>query len=146
MDLLRKHKLFAKASKCDFNKKQVEFLSYVISVQGIFINPHKVKAIQDWPISKNISKVRAFLDLAKYYRKFVKNFSQIAAPLTQLLHKDQAFEIKALQEEAIKQLKQKLTEAFVLTLPNLNRPFIVTTNALNFAIRAVLSQDQGQRD
>ena len=111
----------------------------MIFTQGISVDLHKVKAIQDWPIPKNISKVRSFLGLAEYYRKFVKDFSKIAAPLTQLLHKDQAFKIKAPQEEAIRQLKQRLTKAPVLTLPDLDKPFVVTTNASDFAIGAVLS-------
>ena len=84
--------------------------------------------------------------MASYYRKFVKNFSTIATPITALLHKDKDFEWSEAQQKAFEELKEKLTSAPVLALPDPTKPFVVTTDASDFAIGAVLSQDQGHGD
>ena len=100
--------------------------------------------IKEWPIPKNVSELRSFLGLASYYRKFVKDFSAIATPLTALLHKDQAYQWTSLQQQAFDNLKQQLISAPVLSIPDPTKPFTVTTDASDFAIGAVLSQDHGQ--
>ena len=83
--ILREHKLYAKLSKCDFFTSRVEFLGHVISDEGISVGPKKVKAVAEWPTPKDKTEVRSFLGLANYYRRFVKEFSKIAAPMTNLL-------------------------------------------------------------
>ena len=91
MEVLRKHQLKAKFSKCHFWRREVRFLGHVVSESGIAVDPAKVATVQDWPTPKNATDVRSFLGLAGYYRKFIQDFSKIAAPLTQLTKKNQSF-------------------------------------------------------
>ena len=103
-----------------------------------------VDAVKSWPIPTNISELRSFLGLASYYRKFVKDFSAIASPLTALLHKDKTYLWENQQQLAFDQLKQCLVSAPVLILPDPTKPFTVTTDASDLAIGAILSQDHGK--
>ncbi len=144
LEILQQHKLYAKISKCEFFKRQVEYLGHFISKDGISVDERKVIAIKNWPIPCSITEVRSFLGLASYYRKFVKGFSTIAAPLTLLLHKDQPYKWDNSQQVAFDELKRLLTSTPVLLLPDPTKPFIVTTDASDIAIGAVLSQDQGK--
>src|SRR5277367_2582629 len=86
----------------------------------------------------------SFLGLASYYRKFVKGFSATASSLTQLLHKDISYQWGTTEQKSFEELKQYLTSAPVLLLPDPAKPFTVTTDASDFAIGAVLTQDQGK--
>jgi hypothetical protein len=69
----------------------VEYLGHLLSEEGIHVDNRKIKVIDEWPEPRNLTELRSFLELASYYRKFVKGFSAIASPLTLLLHKDQAY-------------------------------------------------------
>jgi len=80
-DILRQHTLFAKLSKCSFGEQQVEYLGHVISIQGVFTDPRKVAAVEEWPIPKNIKELRGFLGLTGYYRRFVKGYGQLSSPV-----------------------------------------------------------------
>lgn len=145
LELLRKHKLYAKGSKCDFLKRSVSFLGHVISEKGLEMEKEKVKAIQEWPVPKCVKDVRAFNGLAGYYRKFVKDFSTICAPLSELTKKESQLKFTWTQEadHAFKKLKTAMTTAPLLALPDPSLPFIVTCDASGLGIGAVLSQDQG---
>ena len=87
LQTLRDHRLYAKFSKCEFWLEQVAFLGYVLSKDGIQIDPKKIEAVADWPRPTTIIEIRSFLGLAGYYRRFVKDFSKITAPLTRLTQK-----------------------------------------------------------
>jgi hypothetical protein len=142
--LMRKHRLYAKRSKCEFFKTRVGFLGNMVSAKGLEVEPHKIDAIKNWPIPKNLHELRSFLGLASFYRRFVKDFSQVASPLTFLLSKSNPYLWTELQQEAFGRLKNLLISAPVLTLPDPDIPFTVATDASDLALGAVLSQDQGQ--
>jgi len=88
---LIENNLFAKLSKCGFDKESVEFLGHIISGSGASTDPKKIKSIEEWPIPQNIKDVQRFFGLCNYYRRFVKNFSAIAKPLHSLTKKGKKF-------------------------------------------------------
>jgi hypothetical protein len=98
-----------------------------------------VKSVKQYPTSKN---VRAFLDLASFYRRLVPDFAQVAKPPTMLTRKDQEFTWGPKQQEAFETVKEKLCTTPVLAYPNFKLPFILTTDASKTAIGAILSQVQ----
>ena len=113
--MLREKKLYAKLSKCDFWLKEVSFLSHIVSSEGIRVDPTKIEAVMNWKPPQNVTKVRSFLGLADYYRRFVRGFSIIASPLTKLLRKGIKFEWTDKCQNSFEQLKGMLVEALVLT-------------------------------
>lgn len=80
--MLKENKLYAKLSKCEFLLKEVSFLSHVISSGGIIVDPSKVDAVLQWEVLKSVTKIRSFLRLVGYYRRFIEGFSNLALPLT----------------------------------------------------------------
>ena len=92
LQILREKQLFAKLSKCDFWLREVSFLGHIVFVEGIRVNPAKIKAIVSWKPPQNVTEVRNFLGLVGYYRRFIKGFSIIASTLTKLLWKGVMFE------------------------------------------------------
>lgn len=117
------------------------YLGHVITTEGISFDPRKMEAIMDWPTPQNFSKVRIFMGLARYYKKYVKGFSRIAAPITSLQKKEKRFEWTEKCEESFQLLKQKLTTTPILTIPDPNGHFIVITDALGEGVGAVLMQE-----
>ena len=91
LQILRKKKLFAKLSKCDFWLKKVSFLGHIVFAEGIRVDLAKIEAIVSWKLPRNVTEVRSFLGLAGYYRRFVKGFSVITSTLTKLLRKGVKF-------------------------------------------------------
>lgn len=85
LSVLKEEKLFANLKKCSFCTERVVFLDFVVSAKGIEMDEEKVKAIQEWPTPTTISQVRSFHGLASFYKRFVRNFSNIAAPLTEVI-------------------------------------------------------------
>lgn len=111
LEVLSKEKLFANLGKCTFCTDKLVFLGFVVSAQGIQVDEEKVRAIQEWPTPTNVGHVRSFHGLAGFYRRFVKDFSTIASPLTNVIRKNAPFKWGEEQEEAFKILKNKLSHA-----------------------------------
>ena len=144
LELLRENKLYAKMSKCEFFKEEISFLGHVVNGDGMSMEKDKIKAIQDWPIPTTVTGIRGFLGLAGYYRRFVQGFSRIASPLTTLLQTDMAFQWTEVQQQSFDSLKQSISSAPLLIIPDESLPYVVTTDASGFAVGATLSQDQGK--
>ena len=140
LGILRQHELKAKFSKCHFWRREVRFLGHVVSEHGISVDPSKIAAIQDWRVPTTVTEVRSFLGLAGYYRKFIRDFSKIATPLTQLTKKNRPFIWDVHCEQAFAKLKELLTSAPVLVIPDSLRPFTVYTDACGTGLGAVLMQ------
>lgn len=137
---LRKFNLKLQPVKCEFLRKEVSYLGHVITEEGVQPDPKTTESVVNFPLPKNAKDVKSFLGLAGYYRRFVKNFSQISKPLTNLLKKDAEFNWNDLCKEAFSKLKELLSQRPLLQYPDFSRPFIVTTDASNVAIGAILSQ------
>ena len=144
LELLRRNQLYAKESKCEFFVDRVEFLGHLIDTDGVHMMHDKVKAITEWPKLTSVADVQSFLGTVGYYRKFVRMFSEIAAPLTQLLQKDAPFVWGPAQQQAFDALKAAVSQQPVLILPDPSLPYVVTTDASGYAVGAWLSQDQGR--
>ncbi|GJY85636.1 putative reverse transcriptase domain-containing protein [Tanacetum coccineum] len=125
LELLRKEKLYAKFSKCDFWIHIVQFLGHLIDNQGLHVDPAKIEAVKNWTSPTTPTEVRQFLGLAGYYRRFIEGFSKIAKPLTKLTQKNKSYIWGEEQESAFQLLKQKLCEAPILALPEGNDNFTV---------------------
>ncbi|GJS16814.1 putative reverse transcriptase domain-containing protein [Tanacetum coccineum] len=140
LDLLKKEKLYAKFSKCDFWLESVQFLGHVINREGVHVDPAKIEAIKNWPVPTSPTEVRQFMGLAGYYRRFIEGFSLIAKPLTKLTQKNKRFEWGADEDEAFQKLKQDLCTAPILALPEGPDDFVVYCDASLKGYGAVLMQ------
>ena len=138
---LRDNKLYANGEKSEFAKEEIEFLGHVVTGDGIKPDMKKVKAIQEWKRPSTQKGLRSFLGLANYYRRFIRNFSKIARPLSDLLKKgvSQVWDESCCQ--AFIELKSRLSSPPVLKFPEFDKPFEVHTDASDFAIGGVLMQD-----
>ncbi|GJV68776.1 reverse transcriptase domain-containing protein [Tanacetum coccineum] len=133
-------KLYAKFSKCEFWLQEVHFLGHVVNQNGIHVDPSKIEAVKNWKTPTTPSKIRSFLGLAGYYRRFIANFSKIAKPLTSLTQKNQKYVWGVEQEEAFQALKNNLCDAPILTLPDGVEDFVVYCDASNQGLGCVLMQ------
>ncbi|GJR93374.1 putative reverse transcriptase domain-containing protein [Tanacetum coccineum] len=140
LELLKKEKLYAKFSKCEFWIPKVQFLSHVIDSQGIHVDPAKIESIKDWESPKTPTEIRQFLGLAGYYRRFIEGFSKIAKSMTKLTQKGVKFDWGDKQEAAFQLLKQKLCSAPILALPEGSEDFVVYCDASHKGLGDVLMQ------
>ena len=142
---LREAKLYGRIHKCSFLKDQVEYLGFDISAEGIKPSESKIRTILEWPTPETPRDVRSFLGLCSFYRRFVRGFSNIAAPLTELTKEKKPWQWREDQEElAFNQMKIAMTTAPVLLYPDFAKQFTVTTDASLVAVGGILQQDQGQ--
>ncbi|GBG65808.1 hypothetical protein CBR_g53778 [Chara braunii] len=145
LGLLRQHQYKVNLDKCEFGRTKVLYLGHEISADGLRSEAPKVASIRDWPRPQTVTEVRSFLGMTGYYRPFVKNYSTIASPLTDLTRLDTPLEWTAECEASFKKLKYDLTHYEVLKLPDPDKPFVVTKDASQYGIGAVLAQQEGPK-
>lgn len=143
---LRNFNLKLQPEKCEYLRKEVAYLGHIISDEGVKPNPEKIKAVTQFPVPKSVKDIQSFLGLVSYYRRFIPDFSKFAKPLTNLLKKNVPFNWTNTQQLAFKQLKESLVSAPVLTYPDFTKPFVLTCDASNYAISAILSQGDIGKD
>nr|GEU89897.1 putative reverse transcriptase domain-containing protein [Tanacetum cinerariifolium] len=131
LDLLKKEKLYAKFSMCEFWLKEVQFLGHVVNRDGIHVDPSKIKLVKNWKTPESPTEIHSFLGLVGYYQRFIENFSKIAKPLTLLTQKNKTYVWGDKQEEAFRILKEKLCNAHVLSLLDGPNDFVVYCDASN---------------
>ncbi|KAH0695863.1 hypothetical protein KY289_013345 [Solanum tuberosum] len=140
LQVLKDQRLYAKFSKCEFWLRSVAFLDHIVSSEGIEVNPKKTEVVKKCPRPLSPTDIRRFLGLASYYRRFVEGFSSISPPLTTLTQKKVKFEWSESCERNFQLLKDKLTSAPVLTLPEGTEGFVVYCDASRVGLGCVLMQ------
>ncbi|KAJ9511053.1 hypothetical protein QJQ45_002859 [Haematococcus lacustris] len=145
LDLLRKHKFFAKLSKCEFMKTALKFLGHIVSDRGVAVDPDKIQSITTWPVPNSLTALQRFLGAANFVRKFVHNFSALAAPLTDLTGKEGLkYDWKHWPDDklqAFHALKHAVSKVPLLRIPDISKPFQVYCDASLQGVGAVLMQD-----
>jgi len=129
LQTLREYHLYGKVKKCEFWLEEVTFLGHVVTKEGIKVDPQKVKAITEWSRPTNITQIRSFMGLPGYYGRFIKDFSNIASPLTNLLKKVNKFGWTENCEKAFQELRPQLTTAVILTLPMEGKEYPIYSDA-----------------
>jgi hypothetical protein len=144
MDRLRKYRLYCKPEKCHFFTQKLNYLGYVITPDGISMDPAKVQTVIDWRSPACVKDVQKFLGFANFYRRFIDQYAAINKPMSALVKKGKNFEWTSDAQTAFDQLKQAFTSPPILLHghADTSKPFIVETDASNFAIAAVVSQYQ----
>jgi transposase InsO family protein len=139
---LRQADLTLKLSKCDFAQREVKYLGHIVSAAGVRPDPTKIEAVSTYPVPNNVKELRQFLGLANYYRRFVADYSNVAAPLHKLLTKENGFHWDSNCQSAFDELKNRLVSPPILAFPDFKEKFVLYTDASDSAIGGVLSQIQ----
>ena len=141
LNRLKNAGLKLKPSKCEWAKESISFLGHIISSNGIQPDPKNTEKVSDTQPPKNVKEVQRFLGLASYYRRFIKNFAKVVHPMHELLQKHIKFEWSDKCQIAFEQIKHELINPPILKFPDFEKPFLIMTDASNYAIGAVLSQN-----
>ncbi|CAA0831250.1 Uncharacterized mitochondrial protein AtMg00860, partial [Striga hermonthica] len=142
LETLRREKLYAKFSKCEFWLNRVAFLGHIVIARGIEVDPSKIEAVSKWDTPRSATDFRSFLGLAGYYRRFIEGFSKIAQPLTNLTKKAVRFDWSSQCEESFQELKRRLTTASVLSIPDPTLEFTIYSDASKMGLGCVLMQQR----
>ena len=140
-EILKENHLVVKKEKCSLAKEEVHCLGHIIFVGGVKADPEKIEAMRTWPQPKNVRELRGFLGLTGYYCRFVASYGQIARSLTELLKKG-GFNWEQEVSEAFERLKQSITEAPVLALPDFEQEFVVECDESKHGVGVVLMQQE----
>ncbi|GAB2272865.1 hypothetical protein Dimus_038995 [Dionaea muscipula] len=141
LQTMREHRLFGKAGKCEFWLRQVKFIGHVISEEGIVVDSSKVATVMEWERPRSVFEIRSFLGLDGYYRRFIKDFSKLANPMTRLTCKAVKFDWDDKCERAFQELKVRLTSAPILTIPERGRGYRVYCDVSGEGLGGVLMQN-----
>ena len=136
---IKENDLYIKPKKYIQKVKKIDFLGLVIKTEEIKMQEKKMAGILEWPRSKTVKEVQKFLELANYYRRFVKDFAKLAKPLYKLVRKDKKWNWGEEQEIVFKKLKRVFMTRLVLVAPNLNKKMRVEADVSEYAIEGVLS-------
>jgi len=143
LDRIREAKFKFNLGKCNFAAREVAYLRHLVSADGVSPDVSKVKAIKSFPLPSSVRDVKSFLGLTGYYRSFIPNFAALSKLLTLLTRKDEKFCWSEPQKTFFDTLKEALTSDSVLAHPEFDKPFILSCDASNYAISAILSQEHG---
>jgi hypothetical protein len=138
---LRENQVYLKPEKCEFERQRIEYLGLIITPDHIEIDPKRISGVTNWPIPKRKRDVQSFLGFANFYRRFIKDFSLIAKPMTKLTGKVE-WQWGQKQQEAFDEIKKAMTSAPVLAIPTQADPMRLECDASDYATGAVLSQQQ----
>jgi hypothetical protein len=141
LQMLRKHKLYAKFDKCEFYQKEIQYLGHVISAEGIFVDSEKIKSIMEWRVPKDVVDIRSFMEITGYYCRFIEGFSKIAYPITSLQKKETKFNWSQKCQDSFNKLKELLTTAPILKVEDPYKDFRVCVDASNEGLSGVLTQE-----
>ena len=136
---LEEQQFYAKLSKCEFGLTEILYLGHIIGVYGLRFHEDKIRSIRYWPKLKNVTELQRFVGICTYYQKFVKGFSQLAAPLIDLTKKG-AFSWTTTMQRAFDRLKEVMRSFSVLVLSDFTYPFVLECDASGEGIREVLMQ------
>lgn len=140
---LREHGLYAKASKCEFSVTKTGFLGFVISTTGVSMEEDRIASIEDWPTPTCIRDIQVLLGFTNFYRRFIKRYAKVTAPISDLLKKACKWEWTLQADKALRTLKHAFTEAPILQHFDPQKPIIVQTDASGFAIAGIINQYDG---
>ena len=143
---LKEAGLTLQPEKCHFLKKQIAYLGHVISEDGLKPDSGKIEAVKNFPIPKRRKNIKQFLGLVGYYRRFIPEFAKIAKPLNLLLKGGVPFKWTEIQQSAFEKLRDIICSVHLLQYPDFSKPFVVTTDASNYALGAILSQGEVGQD
>jgi hypothetical protein len=138
LETLKKHQLLVNLKKCKFSQKSLVYLRNVIDGGELKIDLAKMEAIMKWPIPTNVIEVMSFVGASQYLRKFIASFTVAAAPLHAITSIGKSFQWGKNQQKAFDELKRKISQGTILTLPNLQNPFEVETDASRYSMGVVL--------
>lgn len=147
LERLRQAGLYANAKKCEFDKSEVEYLGYLLGVDGIKMHPRKLDTIAEWPVPRSVKDIQSFLGFTNFYRRFIDGYAKIVVPLNALTRKDaveQPFALTPAAAEAFHTLKRAFTSSPLLRHFDPSLPCTLRTDASDFAIAGVLHQPDAQ--
>ena len=129
-----------KPSKCEFHQTETEYLGFIVSKEGIKVDPINTKAIRTWKAPTKKKEIQSFLGFCNFYWRFIEGFSKVAKPLYKLTEKDQKWEFGTKQQEAFDKLIHKLTHAAILAHYDPKKPITIKTDASKYVTARIISQ------